>query len=333
MANAFEVMEVEMRDLGVASALEFHRLNYRRDVPVILLCRLPSLKHTSVIRCSPLDTYFCAVTDYRAFFHALYAYESTLVKDDSFYAGFLKEMRRSGIKKDLLPRSLFSGYSLWGAYGSQQRGTEFGKQSGNDYSLVGRAVSAVVSDDAVQGVIDYWTRQLVAFGEQATCPAPESLNEFIDDPRFNLVPQRSRLPYLSPDYEALSTNLFLEPRQEELAMSRLRSMVSLLEQGEVVVPDLFPLHVIRCTPSVSLNADDPPTRWERAYLRSRLIRLLGYVWHYSSVIADLDALKRKSLQVEGKQAKMLDDILTNLDCYISDMQSKYPVIEENPLAA
>ena len=200
-------------------------------------------------------------------------------------------------------------------------------------SLVGRAVSAVVSDDAVQGVIDYWTRQLVAFGEQATCPAPESLNEFIDDLRFSQMPNLSMLPYSSPDYDALATNVFLVPQEEELVMTRLRSMVSRLEQGEVVVPDLFPLHVIRCTPSVTLIAGDPPIRWERAYLRSRLIRLLGYVWHYSSVISILDSLKSKSLQVVGKQANMLDDILTNLDCYISDMRSKYPVIEENPLAA
>ena len=334
MPKNLELIEIRMRDIAVANAQEFFRLRYRRAVPVVLLCRLPTLKHTSVIRCSPIDHYFGAVTDYPAFSSALYSYTSThLIPSDSFYEGFLEEMRSAGINKKALPRALFAHYAQWGAYGeriSPALGGEFASAA-----LDGRVASAFVPDEFVEELIQHWERQFEQFDSRALQLAPEPLNDIVGDPRFDLVPRRSGVAYQSADYEAFAANAFASEREEEKTSVRLKQLVAEIERGEPAALDLFPLHRVRIAPSIFLKTSHayPSPPWERAQLRARLIRSLGYVWHYPTVLNMFEELKIKPLRNGDRRGQALDQILSDLGAYLDDMRRTYPVIEENPLTS
>ena len=333
MRNNFEVINVEMRDIAVANAQQFFELGLRRTHPVALLCKLPTLKHTSVIRCAPLNTYFCGIREYPTFDSALHAYTSThLIPSDSFYEGFLGEMRKNGIKKDLLPRNCFAHYSQWGGYGSQMKDSFGMKFVGT--ALDKRVESAFVPDEMVDRVIEHWGRQFEQFGAVALHAAPEALNAMVAEPLFSENIRLSKVPYRSADYGTFGHNVFLDPHEEEWTSVRLKQMVDELERGEAVVPDLFPLHMVKSVPSVYLRDSHayPSPAWDRAQLRAKLIRLLGSVWHYPSALIMYENLKDKPLRANDGRNQVLDEILSNLEKYLSDIRTKYPVINENPFA-
>ncbi len=334
MAKSFELIEIGMRDIAIANAQEFFQLGYRRTVPVILLCRLPTLKHTSAIRCAPVDHYFRAITDYPVFSSSLYSHTSAhLIPSDSFYEGFLEEIQSAGVNKKALPRALFAPYAQWGAYGERMRPALGGEFAGA--ALDGRAASAFVPDELVERLIRHWERQFEQFDFRALQPAPEALNDIVGNPRFDLVPGRSGVTYQSPDYEAFAANTFVSERAEENASIRLKQLVAELESGQPAAPELFPLHTVKLVPSIFLKTSHPypSPPWERAQLRARLIRSLGYVWHYPAVLGMFEDLKNKPLRAGDKRDLALDQIRSDLGAYLADMRRAYPVIEEDPFTS
>lgn len=338
MPPKFETVEIDLRDVAIANTREFFKLGFRKNVPVVLICRLGDLDHSSLIRCSPLNTYFSGIGDYPAFSRGLHDYtSSSLVDSTDFYKGFLNELMKAGIDKTQLPKQLFSYYAHWGAYCKQTKGAFRSKFNGVAFD--GRVGSALVPDKAVPAVLRYWNHQLEQFGRLSFYAADEELNEVVGDPLFDFAQSKSWGRFSSPDYAALAGNVFLNPGDEEVALVRLREILHRLRDSEDFVPDLFPLHMVKVTPSISLmssasypekaNAD---RAWERALLRSKIVRRLGYVWQYPTIVSRLSNLRDGNLRAEDDRCSMLDEIEFELEGYLSDMQKRYPVIGENPLS-
>jgi hypothetical protein len=327
------VIQVAMVDVTVQSAEEFLKLSYRQEEAVILRCAVPSLSHTSVIICSPLNHYFCALREYPVFARALNDYTAaTLIPSDTFYKGLMAEARMNRIKKDTFPRGLFAPYAYWGAYGASMHGA-IGKDF-NSFTLQERVRSCFVPDAAVDRVIQHWINQLEAFGQDSFYVAKEELNQLLGSPGFSEVPDNSKIPYQSPDLYALTRNVFPNPEHEGLAMARLREIVSKLEQADRDVIKLFPLHMVKSSPSVYLNLAKhsfPGLAWERAILRSKVVRLLGWIWHYPSIATQLAGLKEKRLQFGDERDAVFGSIVSELETYLLEMEQKYPIILENPL--
>ena len=330
-SNELEEREIQLTDLVVEDAEAFFELGFRRAEATALVCRLPSLGHTSVVVCAPLDRYLCGVQEYPQLRNALYTYTTAeLISSDAFYDAFLGTLKKAGIKKELVPKALFAPYAQWGAYGTEMR-PAFGKLF-RGLSFDRRITSALVPDSLVNKVIDHWRTQITQFGDYAWCDAPESLNRLIDDPAFSEIPDRSSIAYESEDYDALVRNSFVSEEDEEHAVTRLREIVACLEIGDSRCVRLFPLHVAKATPGIHLGRKPrlPRLTWERVELRAKATRLLGWPWHYPSIKSQLDAVSERRRLFRDEEA-FLQGIEADLRNYMIRMEEKYPVILQNPL--
>jgi len=333
MSQHFDILEVGLNDILFKSGLEFVESKYRQSRATLLLCRFPALKHTCIIRCAPIGRYFCGLKDYWSFWSALYTYTSEkLIPDDAFYDAFIQELKKAKITKDMLPRELFASYAEWGAYGAAER-KGFGKKFDGKV-LNSRAAGVFVPDEMVFKVIQYWESQLDQMQSRALYDAPEDLNAVVANPNFSEVPWASRISYPSPDYDSLVTNVFVSPSKEKATNKRLAELIDALEQGETNVLQLFPLHMVRLVPSVFIPLElwRVPAAEARARMRARVIRLLGFVWHYPSVLDMISNLQDRQLTLPEEHKQAVDLALSELNAYVQDMRERYPAIEQNPLA-
>lgn len=327
-----ETHKVRLLALTMREAADLIAIGDRDMATSIAVCNLPLAAHKSVIVRAPIDHYLCAVQEYPVFFDALHRYTSEcLVPSEDFYEAFVRELRQAKLKKDYFPKILFSPYCGSGAF-TKSMHSPFGKKF-PIFAYERRVLSFLVPDDSAERVVDYLQRMFRQTGSAALTQAEEGLVQMTSHPGFSEIPNRSSIPYLSPDYDALASNVFAESKDEQAAMLRLQDIVCKLERQESNIINLFPLHMVKVAPSVFVRKDStfPGMAWDRATLRAKIIGLLEWVWHYPSVVSQLAQLRCKLTDFDAARAEALAEIIFHLESYCQRMETKYPVIVENPL--
>lgn len=334
MDSVLTVRSVSIEDLFALPIDEPARTPIRSETAALLICPLPELGHTSIIVCSPINTYLAAMQEYPAFSSALQAYTAEgLIPNGAFHKALLGIARKCGIKKDYFPRVWFAPYASWGAYGAGSEFGVIGKKGYSEYWWQYRFQSALVPDIAVDQVVAHWQRQVTQFGSLSFWPGDESLNELVAAPGFSESPERSLAVYESPDLDVLGAHMFVDSAREQEVMHRLHEISDAADVGLDISLKLFPLHAIKVAPScfVWMEADVAHPAWERLLLRSRLAKAMGRPWHYWQLVHNMESLETFIGQLLDQRRAVAEEALSNLAEYRRTMEDAYPVILENPL--
>lgn len=254
-----------------------------------------------------------------------------MVKSDDIYHNFLKWTRSEGIKKDYVPSELFQWYTYWGGYGSRSYG-EIGKKAATmSQDWDHKISSAFIGNDHVDAMLRYWQKQLEQFQEVAfvlddwphgsglenTICALKNLNYAIDGAAYCRAHMMRGL---------------WEGDVEAWANRHLIHIIKCLENGEQLFPNLpFPA-CVKVYPSLYWKHLENDVQRERALLRSRIVALQGFPWHYrhaADTIQELEENKAEAVEAFGQG--IYDGILANLRGFTDSMRRAYPVLEVNPL--
>lgn len=319
---------IGLADLDVRGIEDFNAKGLRGQAPCFFVCPLQAIGHTSIIATSPLQSYLAGLRSYPAFDDSLARYTSDLASRDDIYEGVLHELKRAKLTKDTFPKALFRPYGGWGAFGTRSA-SPFGKKSPG-LALDKRLASWLVPDAAVSNVEAYLNRILEEVGADAFVEGNEDLNRIVSDPRFSEIPANSGVPYQSADHDPIAKNRFDSEEEERATLRRLEELVEGAGSSRFGVLNLFPLHLAKLAPSVFVSAGGARdcTAWKRAFLRARLINALACVWHYPSVLLQLERLRNLS---SGTCKPGQSEVLRELVEYRESMERKYPVILDNPL--
>jgi hypothetical protein len=323
--------EVSTNELG-GTASQFLR-EFQRNGPTVVLCRIPEVAHTTVVLVSPKCTLQCGVRPYPRFAAGLRGYTYTsLVPDEGFYQAFIESFRQAGIDRDRIPRALFSAYAGYGAYGKANKLPAVGSRSLLGLALDMRVESSFVPDDKVSAVISHWERQIRMFGEESFAVVDSATEAMIGDPARGIDGSSERFASTSEDYWALFANAFPNTEIESLAIKRLQFLVDELRAGRPIVPNLFVGHWVKRSPSLWIKprSTDPNT-WARLELRSEVLKRLSKVWHYSAAVSFLDDLTERFDSEAEVNAEILNRSVSNVRQYIVNVESRFPVILEDPM--
>ena len=301
--------------------------NNDSDKPLFVLCPAPTIDYTSVVFFPPKGCSFAAVGNFSAAFSAHHDYEGRMIQNDEIYSGFIKWLRREGIKKGYAPMQLFDGYSHWGG---RTEGI-FRKTVSMNLDHAGKIRSAFVGNDHVDARLCYWQAQLEQFQELAF---------IVDDWSPGSSPNNTVCALKNLDCAIDEQAYYDEPlsfqkwngEEGERLLRNLEQAIERLEKGERSLPT--DKRAAFAFPSMYWGkwGVDHNIYNKAALLRSRMITLLGFPWHYDGAVSTIkEMLEKKAEAMEVFGHGIYDEILGNMRGFTDTMRRKYPVLEANPL--
>lgn len=289
---------------------------------------LEQLDWTGLVLCTPRDVIWSALPiwlEHRTGVLASWMWKQ--VEADEVYAAFTRELRKSGIKKDRLPRDLFT-YQSAGAYGTKNAGPFGDKGAG---LFAGWFRPCTVPSGAVDAMVDYfeeyWSQvreeAMVRFDDKAT----EAASFFFYSPPSTDYDDAELLTWGkgTPHHSAEVRAAYFHR-----TIARLTKLVA---QGLPVKLSLHPLHLAK--PPLAFLSWPSFLREDREWvdqvnsLKARLVCLSTWARFGS----DVSFLVRgdQSYPHEYRPAVNVEfDIEQELSRYLTSLRLRCPLLFEEP---
>jgi hypothetical protein len=302
---------------------------FRSDHPTLVIYSLESLPWTGVIRTAPVDQALCALSDdYPGVYKAEDEWLRRMVDDAKIYKLFCREIKGAGVARADVAHEIFGRYVNWGVYGGGGRG--FGKSA--PYMGSHRVAAHLVPNELSGAVIDYHVRQLEQFGEHALVSAPEGSEYWQGDE----IGGRS-LQLFQHVLSARCPDAVEYRRRVEEICVELEEALDKLERGIAFTWDVHYPNIIRPPVNFFVHYINWGTEFreleEKAFLlRAQLVRRLAWPQLYRPMYRQVEVLREQynladSPSVSPFVVRLYDELLRCLDA----IESKYPVVVENPL--
>ncbi len=356
--SRWQVREVDLAEIGPID-FESFSARFRSDEPTLLVYHLRDLPWVGVAKCAPLNHMLWATEfDGLGQFRTQRAWSAPLARDKVVYTAFRRELRRARIRKSAIPWELLGPYAHWGAYLDENPSLSFKLTWFGRYRVWG-SIAPITFKDAL---VEFYSRQIQQFGRYAFWPAPEGSEEDSNDDR----PIQANLTgYLGArlwKHPTRFTHTSESERREALLPLRdeLKRVIARLEAGEEWNLPLHYEDVIRPAPMFLLVGEPMPATDDPALgaialamgnfvdsgartaldaevccYRARLVRLLAWPSLYRSTFGD-DPMFREGLIRQARAphfaGAMPYDLVEEMLLFKQEMEERYPVLLENPIA-
>jgi hypothetical protein len=327
--QALPVSRVELSALRLQHPRDFHE-KYRTDHRRLLVVTLGGTGFSSVVICSARDEYLASL-GFGVFPDCsgdLLTLAAALGNDDEFGRKFAVALKDAGIEPQRFPVGLCSPLDQMSRIGNNfPRGV--GKKF-DAFAWAYRISSAIVPNAAVETAIDFVKRQSEQFEALAAIPAPEEVDGVIWHPDFSEIPSRSAIVFESDDFETFAALGQLSTEQKTNVLGRLEELLELSQDRLESAIRLFPLHHVRLAPQLYL----PPTSSaadERIVLcRARLIRRLGWPWHYQAVTSWLTKYQNYRIPRPPNHEKVLLECSQEIAEFLRSVEVRFPIVLSRP---
>ena len=335
-AAIFKERYISLADLSIESYSQFIGQIDRNSLPLLLKCEIEALGVTDIVFLSPINKFFSGVGLYPAMRECLcqYTYEN-FVQNELFNKAFCSRIKKEGIKKEYLATSLFWPYAGFGGY--EGFSGVYGKKFVGEHLVpYGRLISALVENGLVQKIESYFLNQLRQFGALSYIDAGEDLTALIGAAGFEEMPGFGGFVYESRDYTALF-QIISDQKTGDESFIRTQEIIEELKVSKepLDVINLFPLHATKFFPYHPVIPGHPllDIIGPLAVNRSEIVLRLKWPWYYDGAKSRINYYEKRLNDCRSSKAAIyVDEILQNLNEYLSDMERRYPVINETLFA-
>jgi hypothetical protein len=237
-------------------------------------------------------------------------------------------LKSAGIQPQNFPAGLCSPLDR-----KSRIGTKFPRGLGAKFDAFAwayRISSAVVPNRAIDTTVDFVQAQSDQFGALATVPAPEEIDRIIWRPDFSEIPSRSTVSYDSEDFGTFAALAQLSKEERAKVLDRLEYLLELAQDRLQNAISLFPLHHVRLAPQLYLPGACSATDERIVLCRARLIRRLGWPWHYQAATSWLTKYQNYQIPRLPNQEKLLLECSQEISAFLESIEIRFPVVLSRP---